>query len=63
MKVAMKGEIWAKSIPIAWSHDYDGGRAVYTGLGHTDESYEEPAFLQHLLGAINICHWPEYTGL
>jgi cytochrome c len=38
--------------PIAWCHDYDGGRAWYTGLGHTIESYSEPAFLDHLLGGI-----------
>ncbi|MBX3252622.1 MAG: ThuA domain-containing protein [Chitinophagaceae bacterium] len=38
--------------PMAWYHDYDGGRAFYTELGHTDESYTEPLFLQHLLGGI-----------
>jgi cytochrome c len=38
--------------PIAWCHPYDGGRAWYTGLGHTDASYSEPAFLQHVLGGI-----------
>ncbi|MGV8879234.1 MAG: ThuA domain-containing protein [Sphingobacteriaceae bacterium] len=38
--------------PIAWYHDYDGGRAFYTGGGHTDESYLEPLFLKHLLGGI-----------
>jgi type 1 glutamine amidotransferase len=38
--------------PIAWYHHYDGGRAWYTGLGHTDASYAEPLFLQHLLGGI-----------
>jgi cytochrome c len=38
--------------PIAWCHDYDGGRAWYTGMGHTIESYSEPGFLQHLLGGI-----------
>lgn len=38
--------------PIAWYHDYDGGRAFYTGGGHTAESYKEPLFLQHLLGGI-----------
>jgi type 1 glutamine amidotransferase len=38
--------------PIAWYHDYDGGRAFYTGGGHTNESYEEPLFVQHLLGGI-----------
>ena len=38
--------------PIAWYHDYDGGRAWYTGLGHTDASYSEPLFREHLLGGI-----------
>jgi type 1 glutamine amidotransferase len=38
--------------PIAWYHEYDGGRSFYTALGHTDESYTEPEFLQHLAGAI-----------
>lgn len=38
--------------PMAWYHDYDGGRAFYTELGHTNESFSEPAFLQHLLGGI-----------
>ncbi|GAA4324473.1 hypothetical protein GCM10023149_26090 [Mucilaginibacter gynuensis] len=38
--------------PIAWYHEFDGGRAFYTGGGHTDESYAEPLFLKHLLGGI-----------
>jgi glucose/arabinose dehydrogenase len=38
--------------PIAWYHDFDGGRAWYTGLGHTNGTYAEPAFRQHLLGGI-----------
>ncbi|HJX27620.1 MAG TPA: ThuA domain-containing protein [Thermoanaerobaculia bacterium] len=38
--------------PIAWYHEYEGGRAWYTGGGHTDESFSEPAFLEHLLGGI-----------
>jgi type 1 glutamine amidotransferase len=38
--------------PMAWYHNYDGGRAFYTALGHTDESYVEPLFLQHLLGGL-----------
>lgn len=38
--------------PMAWYHEYDGGRAFYTELGHTNESYSEPMFLQHLLGGI-----------
>src|SRR5215471_18015276 len=38
--------------PIAWSHNYAGGRAWYTAGGHTPESYSEPLFLAHLLGGI-----------
>lgn len=38
--------------PISWYHEYDGGRAFYTALGHTDESYVEEDFLKHLLGGI-----------
>ncbi|HVU83973.1 MAG TPA: ThuA domain-containing protein, partial [Puia sp.] len=38
--------------PIAWYHAFDGGRSFYTGGGHTEESYSEPLFLQHLAGGI-----------
>ena len=38
--------------PIAWYHDFDGGRAFYTGGGHTDASFSEDLFLKHLLGGI-----------
>jgi type 1 glutamine amidotransferase len=38
--------------PITWYHSFDGGRAWYTAMGHTEESYAEPAFLQHLLEGI-----------
>ena len=41
-----------KHHPIAWYHEYDGGRAFYTGGGHSKKSYAEPEFLQHLLGGI-----------
>lgn len=38
--------------PMSWFHEFDGGRAFYTGMGHTDETFEDPIFLQHLLGGI-----------
>jgi cytochrome c len=41
-----------KNHPIAWYHDFDGGRAFYTGGGHTNETYSEPLFLQHLANGI-----------
>ncbi len=39
--------------PIAWYHEFDGGRSWYTGLGHTSESFSEPLFLDHLWGGIS----------
>ncbi len=42
----------APSHPMAWYHDYDGGRAYYTELGHTNESFADPLYMKHLLGGI-----------
>jgi len=41
--------------PISWCHEYDGGRAFYTGLGHTEKSYDDPNFRKHLVGGIMYC--------
>ena len=38
--------------PMAWYHEFDGGRAFYTELGHTDESFSDPLYLRHILGGI-----------
>ncbi|MBD8488083.1 ThuA domain-containing protein [Echinicola sp. CAU 1574] len=38
--------------PIAWCHEYDGGRVFYTGLGHVESAYKDPDFLNHLYGGI-----------
>jgi cytochrome c len=38
--------------PIAWYHDFAGGRSFYTGLGHTKESYADNLFLAHVLSGI-----------
>ena len=40
------------SHPMAWYHNFEGGRAWYTELGHTDESYSDPLYLKHILGGI-----------
>jgi cytochrome c len=39
--------------PIVWYHEFDGGRAFYTGGGHEDASFSEPLFVRHLLGGLN----------
>ena len=48
--------------PIAWCHRYAGGRSVYTAMGHTVASYREPAFVAHLLGAVEMAAGREPFG-
>jgi type 1 glutamine amidotransferase len=38
--------------PIAWFQVFDGGRAFYTALGHTSESYRDTQFLDHVWGGL-----------
>lgn len=38
--------------PLAWCHEFEGGRVWYTALGHKPEHYADPAFQKHLLGGI-----------
>ena len=38
--------------PIAWYRDFEKGRAFYTGLGHTPESYTDPQFVAHVWGGM-----------
>jgi cytochrome c len=38
--------------PMAWFHDYDGGKAFYTCFGHTDETFKEPLMAEHYWGGL-----------
>lgn len=38
--------------PIAWAHEYAGGRAFYTNLGHRKETYDLKPFRKHLIGGV-----------
>ncbi|WP_307629214.1 lectin [Streptomyces turgidiscabies] len=38
--------------PHSWCKTYSGGRSFYTGGGHSQAAYTEPAFRAHLLGGI-----------
>ncbi|PWR10659.1 glycosyl hydrolase [Micromonospora acroterricola] len=40
--------------PITWCRAYAGGRAWYTGLGHTEESYADANFTRMLLGGLRV---------
>ena len=47
-----EGSTMGEGHPIAWCRDFAGGRSIYIGGGHTSESFSEPLFLAHLLGAL-----------
>ena len=38
--------------PLAWCHNFEGGRSWYEGAGHTDVTWTDPLFLSHVLGGI-----------
>lgn len=42
----------AETHPIAWCREMGAARCLYTGGGHTPESFDEPEFVQHLRGAL-----------
>ena len=45
-------EIESSGQPVAWIHQFDGGRVFYTGLGHSKEVFLDEEFLLHLAGGI-----------
>lgn len=38
--------------PLAWYHEFDGGRSFYTALGHLPSVFKDDLFLEHLYGGI-----------
>lgn len=48
--------------PMSWYHEYDGGKAFYTGMGHTDQSYSDSLVLRHILEGINYATGGEDTA-
>ena len=38
--------------PMSWYQEFQGGRSFYTAMGHTDETFAEPLFLNHLYAGI-----------
>ena len=39
--------------PMSWYHDFEGGRSFYTNMGHTDETFSEPLFLNHVWAGLH----------
>jgi type 1 glutamine amidotransferase len=46
------GDLRMGDHPIAWYHEFDGGRAWYTALGHPIPLYSDAVFTRHLRGGI-----------
>lgn len=47
-----EGKGMGASHPISWYHNYDGGRAFYTALGHIPLVFSDQTFLDHVYGGI-----------
>lgn len=45
----VKPDIFGNRYPSAWCHEFDGGRAWYTSLGHDKNDYSKPLYLSHLV--------------
>jgi type 1 glutamine amidotransferase len=48
----VKGDGMGEMHPLAWYHEYDGGRSFYTALGHVPSTFSNQAFLDHLYAGI-----------
>jgi type 1 glutamine amidotransferase len=46
------GSTFGDLFPLAWYHQYEGGREWYTALGHKPEHYSDSLFRKHLEGGI-----------
>lgn len=46
------GEAAGPAWPMAWVHEFEGGRVFYTGLGHTSDGFADPHMRAHLAGGL-----------
>ncbi len=51
-KAEYPGDTFGETFPTTWCHTTDGGRQWYTSLGHRAEHYDDPMYMQHILGGI-----------
>jgi type 1 glutamine amidotransferase len=60
--------------PISWCQNFEGGRSWYEGAGHTDASWTDPLFREHVLAGVewtagvvegggNCVTFPEVDGV
>jgi type 1 glutamine amidotransferase len=58
-----KGSNHKELHPVAWYQEVGRGRSFYTALGHTDESFSEQPFLEHLMDGIRYAMGPRANEL
>jgi type 1 glutamine amidotransferase len=46
------GKRFGNEFPLAWRHQFDGGREWYIALGHKPEHYSDPKLTQLILGGV-----------
>lgn len=51
-KATYPGDRFGDALPLAWYHNFDGGREFYTALGHKKEHYSDPILKKHILNGI-----------
>ena len=45
-------DVFGNRYPAAWCQEFDGGRVLYTALGHSKEDYSNATYLAHILEAL-----------
>ena len=45
----VRPDVFGNRNPAAWCHEFDGGKAWYTALGHSKEDYSNPTYLAHII--------------
>lgn len=48
--------------PVSWFHEFDGGRSFYTAMGHTDATFADANFLEHLAGGLTYAVGLNHIG-
>jgi type 1 glutamine amidotransferase len=51
-ETSYKGGHMGADHPIAWCHEFEGGRVFYTALGHFDQAYQDLSFMGQMINAI-----------
>lgn len=51
-KAEYPGDRFGDALPLAWYHEFEGGRSFYVALGHKNEHYKDPILYKMIQGGI-----------